>query len=201
MNSGDTTPLRVITVFSGSADSLDEGYIQGAWQCGACLALRGITLVYGAGKTGLMGAVADGALACKGEVIGVINDGLNTPELAHSGLTRVEVFPDLAQRKARMLSLAEGFICLPGGFGTFDELFEALTLAQLGVHHKPIGLLNLQHYFDPLLGLIDHSIHEHFIYPEHRELFVCANDADKLIDLMQTYQPPQNLSRWVERPS
>ena len=146
--------------------------MQAAWQLGAILAMRGITLVYGAGKTGLMGAVADGALACKGEVIGVINDGLNTPTLAHAGLTRLEVFPDLAQRKARMLSLADGFICLPGGFGTFDELFEALTLAQLGVHHKPIGLLNLQHYFDPLLGLIDHGIHEHFIYQEHRDLFL-----------------------------
>ena len=91
MNSGDTPPLRVITVFSGSADSLEERYIQGAWQCGACLALCGITLVYGAGKTGLMGAVADGALAYKGEVIGVINDGLNTPALAHAGLDRKSV--------------------------------------------------------------------------------------------------------------
>jgi hypothetical protein len=199
MNSGNTPPLRVITVFSGSADSLAEPYIQAAWQLGTTLASRGITLVYGAGKTGLMGAVADGALACKGEVVGIINDGLNTPMLAHAGLTRLEVFPDLAQRKTRMLSLADGFICLPGGFGTYDELFETLTLAQLGVHQKPIGLLNLQHYFDPLLGLVAHSIHEHFIYPEHRELFLCADDADELLDLMQTYQPPQNLSRWVER--
>ncbi len=100
-----------------------------------------------------------------------------------------------------MLSLAEGFICLPGGFGTFDELFEALTLAQLGVHHKPIGLLNLQHYFDPLLMLIEHAIHEHFIYPEHRELLLCADDADTLLEMMQTYRPPQSLSRWVDRTS
>lgn len=197
----DNIRYHVITVFSGSADSLAEPYLQAAWQLGVNLASRGIALVYGGGKTGLMGAVADGALAHGGEVIGVINEGLNTSALAHAGLTRLEVFPDLEQRKARMLALADGFICLPGGFGTFDELFSALTLAQLGLHSKPIGLLNVQHYFDPLLTLIEHAVHEHFIYPEHRDLLFCVDDIAALLEMMQVYQPPHNLSRWVERPS
>ncbi|MFZ3069594.1 MAG: TIGR00730 family Rossman fold protein, partial [Anaerolineaceae bacterium] len=128
-----------------------------------------------------------------------INDGLNTPNLAHAGLTRMEVFPDIQARKARMSALADAFIALPGGFGTFDEVFETLTWAQLGLHHKAVGFLNINHYFDPLLELIGHAITERFIYAEHRGLYRSSDDPETLLQSMEAYQPPQNLSRWVER--
>lgn len=193
-------PIQTITIFSGSADNLRAAYVQGAWELGAVLAERGLTLVFGGGKTGLMGAVADGALAKGGQVVGVINESLNTPTLAHAGLSRMEVLPDLHTRKARMSALADAYIALPGGLGTFDELFEALTWAQIGLHHKPIGLLNIERYFDPLLALVDHAIAERFIYPEHRQLLICEEDPHILLEKMQAYHPPENLSRWVERP-
>jgi len=193
-------PIKTITIFSGSADQLARKYLQGAWELGAVIADRGLALVFGGGKTGLMGAVADGALARGGQVVGVINEGLNTPNLAHAGLSRMEVLPDLHTRKARMSELADAYIALPGGYGTFDELFEALTWAQIGLHSKPIGLLNIDRYFDPLLALVDHAITERFIYPEHRQLIICDEDAHTLLEKMQAYQPPENLSRWVERP-
>lgn len=193
-------PHKAITVFSGSADHLAQIYLDGAWNLGATLAAHRITLVFGGGKTGLMGAVADGALAHSGEVIGVINDGLNTPNLAHTGLTRMEVLPDIQSRKARMYELADAFIALPGGFGTFDEVFETLTWAQIGLHQKGLGFLNLNHYFDPLLTLIEHAISEHFIYPEHQELYRTSTDPETLLCELANYQTPENLGRWVERP-
>lgn len=192
-------PIQTITVFSGSADQLQQEYLQGAWRLGAVLAERGHTLVFGGGKTGLMGAVADGALARGGQVVGVINESLNTSALAHAGLSRMEVLPDLHARKARMSALADAYIALPGGLGTFDELFEALTWAQLGIHTKPIGLFNINGYFDPLLALVDHAIAERFIYPEHRQLILCDAEPHALLEKMGAYHPPVNLNRWVER--
>lgn len=192
--------LKTITVYCGSADHLSRDYIQAAYDLGKLLAKQGRTLVFGGGKTGMMGAVADGALDNGGEVIGVINDGLNTPRLAHANLTRMEVFPDIQARKARMSELADAFIALPGGFGTFDELFETLTWAQIGLHHKPVGLLNIKHYFDPLIHMVEHAISEGFIYPDHRGLFCSAADPVELLTLLLDWSPPQDLARWVERP-
>jgi len=191
--------IEIITVFSGSADGLKPEYYAAARSLGAALAGRGIALVFGGGKTGLMGAVADGALAAGGEVIGVINKGLNTPALAHNGLTRMEVYRDLQSRKTRMLDLADAFIALPGGFGTFDEFFEALTLAQIGLHSKPIGLLDVNGYFNPLLEMVEHAIQEGFVYPEHRSLICSAETAEDLLAQLAAYQPPEGLSRWVDR--
>ena len=191
--------MKTITVYCGSADNLAQVYYDSAYHLGKVLAQKGMVLVFGGGKTGLMGAVADGALATGGEVIGVINDGLNTPKLAHAGLTRLEIFPDIHSRKARMSELADAFIALPGGFGTFDELFETLTWAQIGLHQKPIGLLNTNAYFIPLLQMVDHAIAEGFIYPEHRSMINCSEDAEALLELLANYQPPPNLHRWVER--
>lgn len=191
--------IRTITVYSGSADGLKAQYYQAAADLGGLLAKRDIRLVFGGGKTGLMGAVADGALAEGGEVIGVINDGLNIPALAHASLTRMEVFPDIQSRKARMSDLADAFIALPGGFGTFDELFETLTWAQIGLHRKPVGLLNVDGYFDPLVRLVEHAIAEGFIYPEHRSLLCCEENAAHLLYVLAAWQPPDGLSRWVER--
>lgn len=191
--------MKTITIYAGSADQLNQGYIDAAMNLGRLLAEKGLALVFGGGKTGLMGAIADAALASNGEVIGVINDGLNKPNLAHAGLTRMEVLPDIQQRKARMSALADAFIALPGGFGTFDELFETLTWAQIGLHHKPIGLLNTKAYFDPLLAMIDHASQEGFLYLEHRLMINHSPDPQTLLDMLSAYKAPQNLARWVER--
>jgi uncharacterized protein (TIGR00730 family) len=188
-----------ITVYCGSTNGVRQDYHEAAFQMGFTLASHGICLVYGAGKTGLMGALADGVLHGGGEVIGIIPGGLNTPQLAHAGLTQLEVLPDIQQRKARMSELADAFITLPGGFGTFDELFETLTWAQIGLHHKPIGLLNTNDYFTPLLSLIDHALAEGFIYPEHRRLVCQAGQPEDLLFALSQYHPPQGLERWVNR--
>jgi uncharacterized protein (TIGR00730 family) len=191
--------LTTICVYCGSADGVNAGYYEAAYQMGRTLAERGISLVYGAGKTGLMGALADGALAAGGEVTGVIPESLNTPQLAHAGLTHLEVLPDIHQRKARMSALAQAFIALPGGFGTFDELFEALTWAQIGLHRKPVGLLNTRHYFDPLLALVQHAEAEGFIYTEHTRLLCHASEPAALLDALAAFQVPDGLERWVNR--
>lgn len=166
---------------------------------GAALAEHGLTLVYGAGSTGLMGALADAALEAGGQVIGVIPAIFNTPRLAHNGLTRLEVLDTIHLRKARMIELADAFIALPGGFGTLEELFEILTWAQVGLHHKPIGLLNTQGYFDPLLGLLDHIEQEGFIYSEHRQLLSQAETPQALLEALEKHSRPDGLERWLTR--
>lgn len=191
---------KTITVYAGSADDLNQVYLDAAKQLGETIAREGRTLVYGAGKTGLMGVLADGALEMGGKVVGVINDGLNLPNLAHAGLSELEIFPDIHARQARMNQLADGIIALPGGFGTFAELFEALTWAQIGLHAKPIGLLNVRGYFDPLIRMIDQAIDENFIYPEHRELFCVNSDPALLLTMLDGFVPVGNLNRWLERP-
>lgn len=189
-----------ITVYAGSADKLKQVYLDAAWMLGETLAKQGRTLVFGAGKTGLMGAVADGALAFGGKAVGVINDGLNLPHLAHAGLSELEVLPDIHARQARMTELADGMIALPGGFGTFAELFEALTWAQIGLHNKPVGLLNVEGYFDPLVALIDKAIGENYIYAEHRNFFFVADDPATLLSRMDDFTPHSGINRWMERP-
>lgn len=189
-----------ITVYAGSADNLKQVYLDAAWMLGETLAMQGRTLVYGAGKTGLMGAVADGVLAAGGKAVGVINDGLNLPHLAHAGLSELEVLPDIHARQARMTHLADGMIALPGGFGTFAELFEALTWAQIGLHDKPVGLLNVEGYFDPVIALIEKAIGENYIYPEHRRFFFVANEPAALLELMDGFTPFNGINRWMERP-
>jgi uncharacterized protein (TIGR00730 family) len=190
---------RSICVYCGSADHLHSEYIQAATEMGALLAHSGIRLVYGAGKTGLMGAVADGALQAGGEVIGVVPENLFTPQLIHSNLTHLEVVPDIQSRKARMSNLAEAFIALPGGFGTFDELFETLTWAQIGIHRKPVGLLNTRNYFDPLLGMVQKARDEGFIYSEHSMLLIHDLLPDSLLTRLCAFKHPENLDRWVNR--
>ncbi len=189
-----------ITVYAGSADHLKQVYLDAAWLLGETLAKQGRTLVFGAGKTGLMGAVADGALAAGGKTVGVINDGLNLPHLAHAGLSELEILPDIHTRQARMTQLADGIIALPGGFGTFAELFEALTWAQIGLHNKPVGLLNVAGYFDPLVTMIEKAIEENYIYPEHRGLFYVTDDPASLLALLDGFTPSNGINRWVERP-
>jgi len=189
-----------ITVYAGSADHLKQVYLDAAWLLGETLAKQGRTLVFGAGKTGLMGAVADGALAAGGKTVGVINDGLNLPHLAHAGLSELEILPDIHTRQTRMTQLADGIIALPGGFGTFAELFEALTWAQIGLHNKPVGLLNVAGYFDPIVAMIEKAIEENYIFPEHRGLFYVTDDPALLLALLDGFTPSNGINRWVERP-
>ena len=191
---------KTITVYAGSADNLKQVYLDAAWSLGEALATQGRMLVFGAGKTGMMGAVADGALAAGGKVIGIINEGLNLPHLAHAGLSELEVLPDIHARQARMTQLADAMIALPGGLGTFAELFEALTWAQIGLHNKPVGLLNVQGYFEPVVDLIEKAIEQNFIYPEHRQYILVADDPATLLAKLDGFTPSNGVNRWVERP-
>ena len=193
------TIIRSICVFCGSADHLNPEYTLSAAKMGNLLAEERITLVFGGGKTGLMGAVAQGCMESGGQVVGVITPDLDTPVLAFKGGFEKVVMPDLESRKARMRELADAFIVLPGGYGTLDEFFSTLTLAQLGLHAKPIGLLNTRNYFDPLIATLQHALVEEFIYPEHLDLVVVEDEPVDLLAALKEYQQPADLPRWVER--
>ena len=189
--------MKSICVFCGSSDLVHDEYKQAAFQMGVTLAQQGIRLIYGGGKTGLMGKVADGALSAGGEVIGVIIPSMNTPALAHIGLTRMDVTPEMRSRKARMHELSDGFIALPGGFGTWDELFETITWAQTGGHEKPVGLLNTKNYYAPLLAAVDHAVTEGFVFEEHRQAISLEIDPAKLLEAMRNYEHPHDaVKRW-----
>lgn len=188
-----------IAVFCGSSDTIPAAYTQPAFELGGLLARRGIRLVFGAGKTGLMGAAADGVLQAGGEAVGVVNESLNLPHLIHAGLTRLEVVADMNIRKARMLELAQAVIALPGGFGTWDELFEVLALVQIGQAAHPVGLLNTRGYYDPLLEQIALARQEGFVYAEHTGLIVAHSEPEGLLRALEAYQPPAGLERWVTR--
>lgn len=167
---------------------------------GQVLAENGIRLVFGGGQTGLMGAVAEGALGTGGEVVGVIVESMNTPALAHAGLTRLEVTPSMHARKARMHELSDGFIALPGGLGTFDELFETLTWGQIGVHEKPVGLLNVHGYFDQLLAMLLHAEQEGFVFAEHRKMLLVGQAPQSLLDAMKKHDHPREaVKRWMRQ--
>ena len=190
--------MKSICVFCGSSDSVHSDYLSAAWSMGSVLAEKGIRLIFGGGKTGLIGAVADGALSAGGEVIGVIIPSMHTKPLAHDGLTRMDVTPDMHARKARMHELADGYIAMPGGFGTFDELFETVTWAQTGAHEKPVGLLNVKDYYAPLIAAIDHAVAEGFVFVEHRKALFCESDPNKLLDTMALYEHPHEaVKRWM----
>ena len=190
--------MKSICVFCGSSDSVHADYLTAAHQLGQTLAERGIRLIFGGGKTGLMGAVANGVLDAGGEVIGVIIPSMNTKALAHDGLTRMEVPLTMHARKAKMHELADGYIALPGGFGTFDELFETVTWAQTGAHEKPVGLLNVRNYYAPLMAAIDHAVQEGFVFQEHRDVLFMAEEPIALIDKMEKYEHPYAaVKRWL----
>jgi uncharacterized protein (TIGR00730 family) len=190
--------MESICVFCGSSDAVSPDYLAAARQMGRVLAGRGFRLIYGGGKTGLMGAVADGALEGGGEVIGVMIPSMNTPALAYTNLTRMDVVPDMHARKARMHELSDGYIALPGGFGTFDELFETLTWGQVGEHEKPVGLLNVKNYYLPLLAALKHSMQEGFVFQEHLDTLIYETDPEKLLDAMSNHRHPyEAVKRWM----
>jgi uncharacterized protein (TIGR00730 family) len=166
---------------------------------GQALAARGMGLVYGGGHVGLMGILADAVLEGGGEVQGVIPQALVDKELAHARLTKLHVVQTMHQRKALMADLADGFAALPGAFGTGDELFEILTWAQLGLHGKPIGLLNVAGFFDPLLAWLDRTVEDAFLKPQHRELLLVADDPERLLDKLLNPPPHRPTEKWLER--
>ena len=181
--------LAKLAVYCGSATPADPSYMETARMVGTELATRGITVVYGGGKLGLMGAIADAALAAGGEVIGVIPEALVNTEVAHRGLTELHVVPDMHTRKALFTSLSDGFVTLPGGVGTMDELWEAVSWSQLGYHSKPVGLLNAGGFYDKLLDFNRHMIDVGFIRPAHSGILVARDTLGDLLDAMQAYEP------------
>lgn len=193
--------FHTLGVFCGSADHLDRSYYDSARVMGELLAKNNITLVYGGGRTGMMGAVARGVLESGGQVIGVVPRGLESPQLVYTAaeITHLELVENIQIRKARMNELSEGFIALPGGFGTMDELFEVLTWSQIGLHRKPVGLLNVNGYYDDLINWIQRSYEDHFIYQEHLDLFVVDPTPEGLLDKLSSHRFPADLSHWLER--
>lgn len=192
--------MQRICVYCGSSSGSDPIYLETAKSVGRCLAERGISLVYGGAKVGTMGAVADGALQAGGEVIGIIPHGLQALEVAHDSLSELHAVHSMHERKARMESLADGFISLPGSYGTLDESFEILVWLQLGIHSKPIGLLNVKGYYDHLLRHLDHSCKEGFLKPENRELLLVETDPEQLVDRLLTWQAP-DIPVWKPDPA
>jgi len=177
--------MKRITVFCGSSNGTKKEYREQAYYLGKTLAIKNIGLVYGGASIGLMGAVADGALANGGEVIGVIPDFLQTKEIAHDSLSQLIVTATMHERKTKMNELCDGVIALPGGFGTIEELFEMLTWAQLALHQKPIGILNTDGYFNHLIAFVQHQLDEQFIKPFHQHLLIVGNTVDDLLEKMK----------------
>jgi hypothetical protein len=188
--------MKRVCVFCGSSAGTRPVYAEAARAMGRLLAERGIGLVYGGGKVGLMGEVADAVLAAGGEVTGVIPRGLMEREVGHQGLTTLHVTGTMHERKALMVDLSDGFVALPGGYGTLDELCEALTWSQLGIHARPCGVLNVDGYFDALLALFDHAVREGFVREAHRGLVLEASEPAALLDAMARFQPPTT-EKWI----
>lgn len=186
-------------VFSGSSPGIREGYARAADELGRRLVAEGIGLVYGGASVGLMGTVANAALAAGGEVIGVIPRALVDREVAHKGLSDLRVTSSMHERKALMAALSDGFIALPGGIGTLEETFEVWTWAQLGHHHKPCALLNCDGFYDGLNNFLDNVVEEGFLRVEHRKTLICERDSQILLQAMKQYVPPTPMGKWIGR--
>ena len=190
--------MKRICVFTGSSTGSRAEYLAAARAMGDALVRRQIGLVYGGARIGLMGALADAVLAARGHVTGVIPKALVAREVAHAGLTDLRIVASMHERKALMADLADGFIALPGGWGTMEEFFEVLTWGQLGLHRKPCGLLNVGGFFDGLLSFIDHSIDEGFVRREHRPMVLVSESPDALLDRFGHYAPP-DVEKLIDR--
>jgi uncharacterized protein (TIGR00730 family) len=191
------SPARAICVFAGSSPGNDPALLEAASALGRALIARDYGLVYGGASIGLMGRVADTVLSAGGQVIGVMPDFLAAQEIAHRGLTELKITSSMHERKDMMASLAEGFIALPGGFGTLEEFFEVITWAQLGLHTKPCGLLNVNGYYDSLLRFLDTAVENRLLRRENREMVLVAPTADALLDRMQAYAAPA-ITKWID---
>jgi uncharacterized protein (TIGR00730 family) len=190
--------LKSVCVFCGASPGARPIYHEAAANLGRSLAERGITLIYGGGAVGLMGVVADAALAAGGEVIGIIPQSLERAEIGHAGLTRLEVVDGMHARKARMAELADAFIALPGGLGTLEELFEVWTWGQLGYHAKPLGLLEVDGFYARLTDFLDHLVAERFVREQHRDILQVSESAADLLTLMDSWKPTA-APKWVDR--
>jgi len=185
-------------VFCGASIGANPAYREAAVALGQAIARRGLTLVYGGGAVGLMGVVADAAMAAGGEVVGIIPQSLLDAEVGHKGLTRLEVVDGMHARKARMAELSDAFIALPGGLGTLEELFEVWTWGQLGYHAKPLGLLDVNGFYDKLGGFLDHIVEEGFVRQQHRAMLLLAQQPDELLDGMDSFIAPV-APKWVDK--
>jgi uncharacterized protein (TIGR00730 family) len=192
--------VKRVCVFCGSAEGARPVYAEAARDLGAELVRRGLGLVYGGGSVGLMGALADAVLAAGGEVVGVIPGPLATRKLAHPGLSELRVVPTMHERKATMARLSDAFVALPGGLGTFEETLEVLTWAQLGIHAKPVGALDVQGYWDGLRRMLAHAVEEGFVRPEYAALLLWGRTPVELLDRLATWRPPEFTRAWL-RPS
>jgi uncharacterized protein (TIGR00730 family) len=187
-----------LAVYCGSSPGADPAYAMAAGALGREMAARGIGLVFGGGHVGLMGAIADAVLEAGGEVIGVIPEALRDKELAHQGCTELHVVSTMHERKSLMADYAKGFIAMPGGFGTFDEIFEMLTWGQLGYHTRPCGFLNVAGYYDALFAFLDTCVEARFVTRIHREMIIAATDPAELLDRMAEFEPPDQ-AKWLDR--
>jgi len=190
--------IKRITVFCGSSFGNDQQFEKQAYLLGETLAKNNIGVVYGGANVGLMGAVADGALNAGGEVIGVLPNFLRDKEIAHTGLTSLELVGSMHQRKTRMSDLCDGVITLPGGFGTMEEFFEMLTWAQLGLHKKPIAILNIGGFYDALITLVQDMVDKGFLKAINQQMLLVSDDIDDLLEKMKRYEPPAG-GKWIDK--
>lgn len=188
--------MKSICVFCGSNYGNDMEYRQAARELGKFLANKKISLIYGGGKAGLMGEIADAVLSHKGHVIGIIPKFLKDKELAHENISELFIVDTMHTRKAKMYELADGFIVMPGGYGTYEELFEVLSWLQIGIHNKPIGLLNVNGFFDPLIKMLEHTVDKGFAKPENLKLIISADNVATLYQLMENFKP-NFVNKWT----
>lgn len=196
MSDGAEAGIRSVCVFCGSSAGNDPAYADAARQLGGLLAGRGIRLVYGGGRVGIMGVVADAVLAAGGEVVGVIPRALWNREIGHGGATEMHVVESMHERKARMAEGADAFLALPGGIGTMEELFEVWTWGQLGLHRKPYGLLDVAGYYRPLIAFIDHMVEAGFLPERHRAMVLVEEDPARMLDRLAMHVPPPE-PHWI----
>lgn len=190
--------MKTVCVFCGSSSGSDPAFAAAARELGRELARRGLALVYGGGRVGLMGEVATAVTAAGGTVVGVIPEALSAKEIAYAEATELVVVRTMHERKALMADRADAFVALPGGFGTLDELFEILTWGQLGIHRKPVGLLDVGGFFAPLLGWLDSVVAAGLLKPKHRDLLLVSASIPDLLDRLAAYTPPAPVTKWVE---
>ncbi|NJP38389.1 TIGR00730 family Rossman fold protein [Alkalicoccus luteus] len=188
--------MRRIAVYCGSSTGRSDIYEQESTKLGKALAERGIELIYGGGAVGMMGVTANASLSAGGKVTGIMPRMLQEREIAHPMLTDLIVVDSMHERKSRMADMADGFLILPGGAGTMEEFFEVFTWAQLGIHKKPIGILNADNYYEPLLTMFDHMIREGFLHESYLSMLTIGRDSGRLIDMMEQYDPP-TMQRYV----